>query len=244
MLKPSSIGLVAVLLGSFVSVTSSDAGLGADARCRVALYKAAAKYAACQETALARDVNPSTLVIGGMSDSYQRLAARCRAKYAATWPHLQAMLPGASRCTGPRLNDNGDGTVTDMLTGLVWESKTDDGGIHDKDDVYTWSASTSANDGTVFTAFLASLNSGACFAGSCNWRLPTMAELQTILEPVVPCTTCMDPALGPYAPMFTGTASDDPDFYDLVRAVSFAAGVLNNSTKATVSAARAVRRGF
>lgn len=35
--------------------------------------------------------------------------------------------------------DNGDGTITDTSTGLMWEKKSDDGSIHDKDDVYTWS---------------------------------------------------------------------------------------------------------
>jgi hypothetical protein len=38
-----------------------------------------------------------------------------------------------------RFVDNGDGTVTDTRTGLMWEQKTDDGSIHDKDNVYTWS---------------------------------------------------------------------------------------------------------
>ena len=34
--------------------------------------------------------------------------------------------------------DNGDGTITDLNTGLMWEKKSDDGTIHDKDDIYTW----------------------------------------------------------------------------------------------------------
>ena len=33
--------------------------------------------------------------------------------------------------------DNGDGTITDNTTGLIWEKLTDDGTIHDKDNVYT-----------------------------------------------------------------------------------------------------------
>jgi hypothetical protein len=40
---------------------------------------------------------------------------------------------------GPRLVDNGDGTVTDNETGLMWEQKTDDGGIHDATNRYSWS---------------------------------------------------------------------------------------------------------
>jgi hypothetical protein len=36
-----------------------------------------------------------------------------------------------------RYQDNGDGTVTDKNTGLVWEKKSDDGGIHDMDNLYS-----------------------------------------------------------------------------------------------------------
>ena len=34
--------------------------------------------------------------------------------------------------------DNGDGTVTDNRTGLVWEKKSDNDDIHDQDMTYTW----------------------------------------------------------------------------------------------------------
>jgi len=51
--------------------------------------------------------------------------------------------------------------------------KTDDATVHDKDNVYSWSAGGAggtAADGTAFTTFLASPNSGGCFAGQCDWR--------------------------------------------------------------------------
>ena len=62
-----------------------------------------------------------------------------------------------------------------------------------------------AADSTVFTEFLRPLNSGACFAGQCDWRLPTRDELQTILaDPFTGffeggCTTpsCIDAIFGP-----------------------------------------------
>lgn len=52
--------------------------------------------------------------------------------------------------------DNGDGTITDNVTGLMWEKKDDSGGIHDKDNDYTWSgasygAGTYLPDGTMFS---------------------------------------------------------------------------------------------
>jgi hypothetical protein len=34
--------------------------------------------------------------------------------------------------------DNGDGTITDAVTGLMWEKLSDDGSIHDADAAYGW----------------------------------------------------------------------------------------------------------
>ena len=113
--------------------------------------------------------------------------------------------------TMPRFADNGDGTVTDHQTGLIWEQKVAGSGCpHCVNDSYTWSSSGSAPDGTAFTSFLNTLNGGATgvgsctssdgtaattagFAGHCDWRLPTIQELNTILN----CTffACVDPAV-------------------------------------------------
>ena len=49
-------------------------------------------------------------------------------------------------------------TVADHDTGLLWEKKTDDSTLHDKDNAYNWSTGTNNPDGTAFTVFLASLN--------------------------------------------------------------------------------------
>ena len=82
--------------------------------------------------------------------------------------------------------DNGDGTLTDLSTGLMWEKKSDDGSIHDKDDTtYTWSGASydtiNVLDGTV-TTFLAALNAGSGFAGHTDWRLPNRNELASLTD--------------------------------------------------------------
>jgi hypothetical protein len=82
--------------------------------------------------------------------------------------------------------DNGDGTITDTSTGLMWEKKSDDGTIHDKDNAYTWSGasygSTNVLDGTAATTFLAALNAGGGFAGHTDWRLPNQTELYSLVN--------------------------------------------------------------
>ena len=239
----SSARIGASLAVALVLAAAAAEAATPEERCRSARYKAAGRYRACQASALAREVNPSTLVIGGMSPAYQRYAARCRLKHVAAWSRMQTALPGTAFCSGARLEATGSGTVTDKLTGLEWEQKTDDGGIHDKDDVYTWSASGSAADGTVFSTFLAALN-GGCFAGHCDWRLPTMEELQTILDASSPCTTCVDPLFVPVAAQPHWTGSEDPDLDDLVRSVSFDAGNLNNAGRTGHLSVRAVRGGL
>jgi hypothetical protein len=70
--------------------------------------------------------------------------------------------------------DNANGTVTDQRTGLVWEKLSDDGSIHDRDDLYTWS--------DAFAVKIAALNAGSGFAGHKDWRLPNRRELESLVD--------------------------------------------------------------
>jgi hypothetical protein len=123
----------------------------------------------------------------------------------------------------PHYADNGDGTVTDNQTGLMWEKKTgtvltpNPSDAHDVNNFYSWSAASVSQrpDGTLFATFLAGLNGGdyynstdmldesggpgTCFANHCDWRIPTIVELQGILLSPHPCSTspCIDPTFVP-----------------------------------------------
>ncbi|PIE36159.1 MAG: hypothetical protein CSA53_08160 [Gammaproteobacteria bacterium] len=78
--------------------------------------------------------------------------------------------------------------VRDNVTGLVWEVKTDDGGLHDKDNLYTWYSTDSSNNagdagtengGANTQAFVDSVNA-AGWCGANDWRLPSRRELRSI----------------------------------------------------------------
>ena len=101
-----------------------------------------------------------------------------------------------SGCYSVRFTDNGDGTVSDGQTGLMWEKKGHLDGVpvactsavvcsdpHDADNQYTYSlGSPTGPPGTAYTVVLAQLNAGGGFLGHTDWRLPTLAELQSIVD--------------------------------------------------------------
>ena len=122
---------------------------------------------------------------------------------------LCAILLWAGAAQAQRYVDNGDGTVSDLTTGLMWEKKTGSldpttrtSNVHDVNNTWTWSASGTKPDGTAFVVFLATLNHGVssdgatttnCFANHCDWRLPTMYELLGILDKTLPYCTLQIP---------------------------------------------------
>lgn len=166
----------------------------------------------------------------------------------------------AAKGTSCRWLDVGDGTATDLSTGLQWELKTDDGSVHDKDNVYTWSSAIDGRtpNGTAFTEFLHELDGGItpagvatpCFAGKCDWRLPTVEELRTILDAQYPnCTTvppnaCTTiPGLTNTNPMVPGYWTSTTDDRDPTKAwmVSFKDGFVSLQPKMAGGFTRAVR---
>lgn len=251
---------------------TANATLTPAQKCEKAKDKAAAKYGQCIATQRGKE-------IAGKIPDFARCATKLDDAFAKaeqkaidagsacpTSGDAAAVLARAHRVfdpdnalpkwfSGTRFVDNGDGTVSDTLTGLMWEKKTDDSTIHDKDNVYSWSSSGTAPDGTVYTTFLATLNNctssdgtaiSGGFSGHCDWRLPTSAELQTILLAPFPCATspCIDQTIfGPTAADYYWSATTNAGGPMVAWVVFFGDGSVAPGSKTFSTVVRAVRGG-
>ncbi len=214
------------------------AGLTAEQQCQKGRHDAAATYAQCEYKAMGQ------FFAGGDLTKLNVALSKCRVKYTNTWVKLQKKALGTgATCDSNRFVDNGR-TVTDHLTGLQWEQKTDDGSVHDKDNVYGWFAASS-----IFLAENGGLNNHPdvfCFASRCDWRLPTRAELQTILSEPFPCTTspCIAGIFGPTAASGYWSSTTDAVDGSVAWSVNFFNGVVSSDLQANNGYVRAVRGGL
>lgn len=125
-----------------------------------------------------------------------------------------------------RYVDNGDGTICDNRTGLMWEKKLaadgSDGGnctaanqderdVHCVNNYYIIEQMWEHDDPvplTVNTVFIATLNqeisnyytkkwNNTCFADHCDWRVPKLSELQSIYLDGNHTIPCIDPIFYP-----------------------------------------------
>ena len=181
----------AIATATLMTLTLASSALATnEQKCQQSLSIAASKYQLCMHVAQGK------WLAAGDWMSYWMSIGKCITTYTQLWPRLTAKYAGqGTSCEGARYVDNGDGTFYDRLTRLTWEKKDDAGGIHDKDNTYTWSTGNPWKEtGTAFTTFLKTLNDGS-FGGSNGWRMPSIYELSTLVEPAYPncssppCTT-------------------------------------------------------
>jgi hypothetical protein len=181
---------------------------------------------------------------------------------------------GTSATAATRFTDNGNGTVTDHTTGLMWEKKTGTAGSSVScptlsacsdprvvNNWYTWSNGGDgllpgeAADGMVFTNFLERLNGRLCSTDACtglgghtDWRLPTIGELKSILDlSATGCGTgssCINPIFGPTALDYYWAATTTPVDPKFAWHVNFSAGYINSINKTASYYVRAVRGGL
>ena len=148
--------------------------------------------------------------------------------------------------------------VRDNVTGLIWEIKTDDGGLRDMDWTYAWHnpdpATNGGSEGTLgggycnghngcdTQTYVASVNAaGLC--GASDWRLPTVPELHSLLDYGTPS---IDTGWFPQTASYLYWSSS-PDARNVDKAWFFSffpnSGAQGSSAKAVGSSVRLVRGG-
>jgi len=152
--------------------------------------------------------------------------------------HARAVRGGKSENA---LVDNGDGSVTDSTTGLMWEQKTDDDSIHDRDNTYTWRQAL---------AWIDNLNSST-YLGYSDWRLPNVRELGSIVDtsrenPAIDITYFPNTVSSYYSAYWSSTTSTYANYpYTLNPAytAAFTDGSVEHKLKSSSYYVRAVRGG-
>ncbi len=176
--------------------------------------------------------------------------AKCTTKFQVALAKIDARAVKAG--VACRYRDNGDGTISDLATGLMWERKIETSqGLPCALLGFVSCVTRTSQWVPAVADFISELNgfssipaSQVGLAGHSDWRLPTAVELQGIVDTTVHnCTEgepCIDPTFGPTAAdrHWSSTATStigawQIDFYD--PAESF------NSAKTNEHSARAVR---
>jgi hypothetical protein len=159
----------------------------------------------------------------------------------STQPLLAQTCNGSVTATAPnsRYTDNGDSTVTDSQTGLMWKQCSEGQGTTTtacdtgSTATYTWQGALQQ----------AQTINGTGFAGYADWRLPNRNELASLIE-----RSCYSPSIN--ITVFPNTAASDywsasPDasYSNSAWLVHFFSGHVRYYGKVNASNVRLVRGG-
>jgi len=238
--------LTALAVAVLLLAATADAALTTSA-CLVQKRKAWITFRKCQGSEQVK------LLKGKPAD-----LANCQTKFQDALAKITTKATKAAIAC--RYGANGDGTVTDYDTGLQWETKNGEvGGVclifvdhpnHCVNSTYTLVDAQS---------FVGSLNGSSAngliltnpFAGSADWRLPTVTELRTILDmTALGCDSgspCIDPIFGPTVPTVAGgywSATTVAGYPAFAWGVFFSDGYVGYDSKDGLYYVRAVRAGL
>ena len=133
-----------------------------------------------------------------------------------------------------RFIDNGDGTVTDTETGLMWKQSD---GFQDESIFHTW---MKAYD------YVRELNSGK-FAGYLDWRMPNLEEAESIYDENISIRDSdrfdifIDPAFSPGGGYTTWTSDLRPHNGAIIFYYRYGHANINNRDDPSKDSIRAVR---
>jgi hypothetical protein len=137
-----------------------------------------------------------------------------------------------------QLIDNGNGTVTDSTTGLIWkkcvEGLSGDDCATGTPDTFTWQEALQQPS---------AVNNSGGFAGHTDWRLPNINELISIVE-----EQCDDPAINlnrfPNSPSdYVWSGSPDASSSEEAWFLHFGSGSASLFDRSNSNAVRLVRGG-
>ena len=127
-------------------------------------------------------VQSSVNTVNGKVDNLETLIMDLQDSVDMLTPEPDFTFPGDGLSGAPlQYQDNLDGTFTDLNTGLMWEMKVAGGGtcrvdLHAVNAACDWEQAT----GAWITAINA--EGGTGFAGHNDWRVPTVKELQSLID--------------------------------------------------------------